>query len=139
MADAFVDTDVIVRLITRDDPAKAAAAAALFARVEIGQLRVAAPSSVIHDAVYVLGSPRLYALPRAEIRDALSALLGLSGFVVADRGVLLRALDVFVARRRLDFGDEMIVAAMAEAGATDLYSYDAHFDRVPGIERRPPS
>jgi predicted nucleic acid-binding protein len=138
VADAFVDTDVIVRLIAKDDPAKAAAAAVLFARVEIGELRAAAPGSVVHDAVYVLGSPRLYALPRAEIRAALGALLGLPGFVVADRAVLLRALDVFVARRRLDFGDAMIVAAMAEAGATELYSYDQGFDRVPGIERRPP-
>ena len=139
MADPFVDTDVVVRLITKDDPAKAAAAAALFARVEIGQLRVAAPSSVVHDAVYVLGSPRLYALQRAEIRDALAALLGLPGFVVPDRAVLLRALDVYVARRRLDFGGAMIVAAMMDAGATELYSHDADFDRVPGIERRPPS
>ena len=138
MPDAFVDTDVIVRLIAKDDAARAAAAAALFARVEIGQRRVVAPSSVIHDVVYVLGSPRLYAMPRSEIRAALATLLGLPGFVVPDRSVLLRALDVYVQRRRLDFGDAMIVAAMAEAGATNLYSYDADFERVPGIERRPP-
>ena len=99
---------------------------------------MAAPSSVIHDAVYVLASPRLYAIPRSEVRAALAALLGLPGFVVADRATLLRALDLFVARRRLDFGDAMIVAAMMEAGTRELYSYDADFDRVPGVVRRSP-
>lgn len=56
MADAYVDTDVLIRLLTGDDLAKQAAAAALFERVERGELTLAAPDTVIGDAVYVLRS-----------------------------------------------------------------------------------
>ncbi len=59
----YVDTDVIIRLGTGDDPAKQAAARALFRAVEEGRLTVAAPYTVIADAVFVLSSPRTYGLP----------------------------------------------------------------------------
>jgi predicted nucleic acid-binding protein len=59
MAYPFIDTDVIIRFLTGDDPRKQAAAAALFQRIEQGALTVAAPVMVIADAVFVLHSPRL--------------------------------------------------------------------------------
>lgn len=54
MALPFVDTDVLIRLLTGDDPAKQAQAADLFEQVERGELQLAAPNTVIADAVYVL-------------------------------------------------------------------------------------
>lgn len=63
MSAPFVDADVVVRLVTGDDPGKQAAARRLFDRVEAGDLVVATPVTTIADAVYVLASPRLYALP----------------------------------------------------------------------------
>jgi predicted nucleic acid-binding protein len=50
----LVDTDVIVRLVAGDDLAKQAAAAAPFQRVEEGAVTLAAPETVIADAVFVL-------------------------------------------------------------------------------------
>lgn len=63
MAIPFVDTDVIIRLLTGDDPVKQAQAASLFEQVEQGKLSLAAPDTVIADAVFVLASPRLYHVP----------------------------------------------------------------------------
>jgi predicted nucleic acid-binding protein len=131
----FVDTDVVLRLIAGDDPVKQAAAQALFEQVEAGSLTLRAPDTVIADAVFVLASTRLYALPRQLVRDKLAYLVSLPAFVVHNRRLLLRALDVF-AWVNVDFGDAMIVAAMEHRNAGAVYSYDHDFDRFPGITRR---
>lgn len=137
MSDPFVDADVLVRLITGDDPVKQAAATALFRRVASGDVVVRAPESVIADTVYVLSSSRLYALSRDRVREALAPLLGLPAFRVRNRSEVLRALDLY-ATTRLDFSDALLVAAMEQEGAAALYSYDRHFDRIAGIARREP-
>ena len=132
MREPFVDTDVLIRLLTGDDPLKQAQAAALFQRVESGQLTLSAPVTVIADTVYVLSSRRLYNLPRAQIRALLEPLLRLPGFKVQHRRALQLALVIYAASN-LDFGDALIVANMQLEGSTSLYSYDADFDRFAPI------
>lgn len=137
MTASFVDTDVLIRLLSGDDLAKQTAARALFEQVEQGTLELAAPDTVIADAVFVLSSPRLYHLPRAQVSALLSTLVRLPHFHVEHRGVVLRALDVY-ATANVDFGDAMTVAAMEEAQSQVLYSYDADFDRFPAVTRQEP-
>ena len=86
----------------------------------------------------MLSSKETYAWERSRIRGALGLLLEMEAFEVAERTVLKRALDVYVAHPRLDFGDATTVAAMQIEGVTELYAYDRDFDRVPGITRREP-
>lgn len=133
----FGDTDIIVRLLTGDDLAKQVAARALFQQVADGTLTIAAPVTVIADAVFVLASPRLYRLPRAQVRALLVPLVRLPHFRVRNRRSVLRALDLY-ATTNLDFGDAFIVATMEQQGARELYSYDTDFDRIPGIVRQTP-
>jgi predicted nucleic acid-binding protein len=137
MPEPFVDTDVLIRLLTGDDPHKQVRAKALFADVETGRLTVRAPDTVVADAVYVLASPRLYHLPRLDVRDLRKTLVGLPHFKVANRDVVLLALDIYAASA-LDFGDAMVLAAMQLAGSVDLYSYDRDFDRFPQVRRAEP-
>lgn len=138
MTDPFVDTDVIIRLLTQDDPVKEAQAAALFERVQAGSLTLQAPDTVIADAVYVLASPRLYRRSRAEVRDLLTPLVRLPGFQVRNKRAVLRALEVY-GGTNVDFGDAMIIAAMEQDGADTLYSYDRDFDRFAQVKRVEPS
>jgi predicted nucleic acid-binding protein len=133
----FLDTDIIIRLITGDDPVKQAASQALFERVEQGHETVQAPITVIADAVYVLSSPRLYHLPRAVIGAALVRLVRLPHFRVRQRRTVLRALALY-ANTNLDFGDVFILASMEQARSTTLYSYDQGFDRISSITRSEP-
>lgn len=137
MSDPFIDTDVIIRLLTGDDPRKQAEAAALFEQVAAGTLRIAAPDTVIADAVYVLASPRLYHVPRPQIEALLRPLVALPGFKVKNKRVVLLALRHY-ASSNIDFGDAMIVAGMQWAASTLLYSYDTDFDRFPNLSRRTP-
>lgn len=138
MAIPFVDTDVIIRLLTGDDPVKQAQAASLFEQVEQGKLSLAAPDTVIADAVFVLASPRLYDVPRAEVAALLIPLVQLSGFRITNRQAVLAALSLYGATPQLDFGDALLITSMQEAGAQTIYSYDRHFDGIPGLLRRQP-
>jgi predicted nucleic-acid-binding protein len=137
MTDPFIDTDVIIRLLTQDDLKKQGEAATLFEAVRAGELKVAAPDTVIADAVYVLSSPRLYKLPRSEVQELLSPLVRLPDFKIENRGAVLRALELY-ASTKVDFGDALIVASMEQAGSQIVYSYDTHFDRILSITRRSP-
>ncbi len=137
MSHPFIDTDVIIRLLTRDDLVKQEGAAALFEAVRAGKATVAAPDTVIADAVYVLSSPRLYNLPRSEVYELLSPLVRLPGFKLENRAAVLRALELY-ASTKVDFSDAVIVAAMEQADSQILYSYDTHFDRLRGITRVEP-
>jgi predicted nucleic acid-binding protein len=137
VSDPHIDTDVIVRLITRDDPAKQAAAAQLFQDIADGKLTVRAPVTVIADAVFVLCSKRLYNMPRPHAAAALARLVRIPRFRVDSRRTVLAALDLF-GSTNVDFGDSMLVASMRQTGATTLYSYDRDFDRFPTVVRQEP-
>lgn len=137
MSDPFIDTDVIIRLLTRDDVRKQAQAAALFKQVETGTLALEAPDTVIADAVYVLASPRLYARSRVEIQAMLTPLVRLAGFRVRQKRALLRALEIY-GTTHLGFGDAMILSTIERRGSQTLYSYDRGFDHIRGITRVEP-
>jgi predicted nucleic acid-binding protein len=72
------------------------------------------------------------------VASLLLPLVRLPGFRVENRRVVLAALAIYGATSQLDFGDAMIVAAMQESGASYVYSYDTHFDRIAGIIRQQP-
>src|SRR5712691_2276159 len=137
MTQPFIDTDVIIRFLTGDDLEKQAAASALFEQIEAGSLTVAAPDTVIADAVYVLSSRRLYNIARSEIRELLTPIVRLPHFRVQNQQSVLRALDLY-ASTKLDFGDVLIIGSMQEQDSNILYSYDADFDRIEGITRQKP-
>jgi len=133
----YVDTDVILRLITHDDFKKQEDSAKLFEKVEKGDLVLSAPDTVIADAVYVLSSPRLYNFPRAEIRDVLTAFLRLTNFKVDNKQAVITALD-FYANSKIDFGDVLLIALTLQTKTKEIYSYDRDFDKFAGIKRKEP-
>ncbi len=52
----FVDTNIFLRYLTRDDPDKAQACFELFKRAEANQITLTATETVIAEVVYVLSS-----------------------------------------------------------------------------------
>ncbi len=133
----FVDTNIFLRYLTRDDPDKAQACFELFKRAEANQITLTATETVVAEVVYVLSSKRTYNLPRDQIRARLYPLLTLQGLRLPQRRTVLRALDLYVAYE-IDFEDALIVAHMQRQAIRDVYSYDRDFDQVPGINRQEP-
>ena len=133
----FLDANVIIRYLTRDDPQKAQKCFELLQAAERDEVELITSESVIAEVVYVLSSPRLYGLSPERIRSLLLPIINLRGLKLSPRRLYLRALDLY-ATSRIDFEDALAVAHMERRGITEILSYDAHLDRIEGIERREP-
>lgn len=134
----FLDANVILRYLTRDDEAKAAACFALFQRVKQGQESVTSCEVILHEVLYVLTSRAHYDLSHAEAAARLRPILALRGLRLAKKRLYLRALDLYTAHPFLDFGDALAAAHMESQGLTAILSYDSDFDRLPGVQRIEP-
>ncbi|MBI2917404.1 MAG: PIN domain-containing protein [Chloroflexi bacterium] len=135
----FLDANVILRYLTRDDEAKAEACYQLFQQLKQGTEEVFTCEAVLAEVVYVLSSPRApYRLSHEEIRGRLLPILTLRGLKLPQKGVYVRALDIYSAFSFLDFEDALAVAHMERRGTQEVLSYDRDFDRVPGMIRVEP-
>jgi predicted nucleic acid-binding protein len=132
-----LDTNVIIRHITADDPALAPRARAFLRQVETGAEQVELPEAVILEAVQVLSSRVTYNRPRAEIAHALATIIRLRGVQRKFKRRSLRALDLY-ASTTLDFVDALLVAYAEHRTPPVVVSYDQDFDTIPGIQRRAP-
>ena len=133
----FVDTNVFIRYLTKDDPDKAQACFELFQEAQANQVVLTTTEAVITELVYVLSSKKTYGLARADIRARLYPLLSVPGLRLPHRQIYLRALDLYVSHP-LDFEDAVIATQMKRQNIGDLYSYDRGFDRLSGLTRHEP-
>jgi predicted nucleic acid-binding protein len=134
----FLDANIFVRYLTRDDPVKARSCHALLEQVGRGDETATSAEAIIAEVVYVLVSPRLYGLGRQDIRDRLRPVLALRGLRFPSKSACLRALDLFAAHPYLDFEDSLAIAHIEQRGLEAIVSYDRDFDRIPGIVREEP-
>ena len=135
----FLDANVILRYLTRDDEAKAEACYELFQRVQRGEEEISTFEAIVAEVVYVLSSPRLpYRLDHGEIQARLLPILTLRGLKLPHKRVCLRALDLYASSAFLDFEDALAVAHMERRRITEIVSYDRDFDRVAGLRRAEP-
>lgn len=123
-----LDTNLVVRVLTRDDPEQTDRAISVFARD-----RLWLPKTVLLECEGVLRSA--YSLSRRAILDAFRRLLGYRPLEVEDRAAVLQALHWYEAG--LDFADALHLASL-ESGAR-LASFDRELARrAGGIEGTPP-
>jgi predicted nucleic acid-binding protein len=102
-----VDTNVVVRLLTGDDPAQAARARAIFEREAILLTK-----TVMLESEWVLR--RLYRFGADRIADAFAALLALPDVTCEDSGAVADAIRWM--RDGLDFADALHLASARPAG-----------------------
>ncbi|MBI2872659.1 MAG: type II toxin-antitoxin system VapC family toxin [Chloroflexi bacterium] len=135
----FLDTNVILRYLTKDDEAKAEACYQLFQRVKQGGEELFTCEAIVTEVVYVLSSPRApYRLSHEEVSARLLPILTLRGLKLPQKRVYLRALDLYASSPFLDFEDALAVAHMEQRGMAEIISYDSDFDRVTGLQRVEP-
>jgi len=135
MRRAYVDANVILRFLTGEPPDMAAQARALFDAVERGEITLLIDEIVIAETVWVLHS--FYGYPNRDIARVIQELLSHSGLEAGDKPGLLAALSLF-ADKNIDFADALVAVHMGKQGEQEIFSFDHHFDRLPGIIRRSP-
>lgn len=136
----FLDTNVIIRYLTRDDEQKAEACYQLFRRVSTGDETLLTSETIIAEVTYVLSSNRApYHLSHNEIRVRLLPILMLRGLRMPQKQVCINALDIYGSSPSLDFEDALSVAHMQQQGITQIITYDRDFDQIPNIQRQEPT
>jgi len=134
----FLDANVFLRYLVAGDERKAEACFALFQRVKAGHEVVTTSEVIIAEVCYVLRSRAHYGLTPVDIGARLRPLLTLRGLKLAHKGACVRALDIWASHPRIDFEDALTVAHMERLGLTELFSYDADFDRITNVKRMEP-
>jgi len=132
---AGVDANVILRFLTGDPPDLAAQARTLFDAVDEGSVTLVLDDIVVAEVVWVLHS--FYRYPPRQIADVLQELLSHEGLENGNKPALLAALSLF-AEKNVGFTDALVAVRMAQQGIGEIFSFDRHFDRLPGVSRRLP-
>jgi len=133
---AVIDTNLLVRYLTEDDPSKANDVKRLLLKAEKDEIRLLIPSVVIAELVWVLQS--FYKLNRSEIVPLLNAILHTHGVEVSDRHVVSEAITLY-RDGTIDFIDAWIIAFAKAADIRSIYTFDRkHFKGIDGVDMMHP-
>lgn len=122
-----VDTNLLVRLLTQDDPRQTALAKS-FVRSGAWVSHL-----VLAEAVWVLSS--VFSLPPASLANSIRMLLEHESLVLQDADVVEAALRTFSDRPRLGFSDCLILEIARKAGHLPLGSFDRKFGKIEGVHK----
>jgi predicted nucleic-acid-binding protein len=122
-----VDTNVLIRLLTRDDVKQAAAADTFVAR------GAWVPHLAIAEAAWVLVS--VYDRSPAAVATAVEMLLSHEHLTVQDAEVVAAAVTQFRQHPRVGFADCLMVEVARKAGHVPLGTFDRDLGKMDGAER----
>ena len=122
-----VDTNVLVRLLARDDPRQAAAAESFVGGGAWVSHLVLAETTWVLSAVFARSS--------AQIAEAIGHLLEHETLVVQDPDVVALALAQMKTKPALGFSDCLILEVARKAGHLPLGTFDRALGRLPGASK----
>jgi predicted nucleic-acid-binding protein len=121
-----VDTNLLVRLITRDDANQTASAEAFVTKGAWASHLVLVEMTWVLDAVF--------GLSHAQIAVAIEMLLNHRDLVLQDADVVTAALAHYRKRPKLGFSDCMVLEVARKAGHLPLGTFDRPLGKLDGAE-----
>ena len=122
-----LDTNLLVRLVVRDDAAQLKVAEAFIAKgAWVSHL-------VLAETLWVLGT--VYARSAAQIAGALERLLSHRELTLQDADAVRLALDHYRARPSLGFSDCLVLEIARKAGHVPLGTLDQTLAKLDGAHR----
>jgi predicted nucleic-acid-binding protein len=122
-----VDTNVLVRLIARDDSRQAAAAESFIGK------GAWVPVLALAEAAWVLTS--VYELSANDLARAIEMLLNHRDLVLQDSETVAAALELFRAKPALGFSDCLMLQLARKAGHLPLGTFDRNLAKVEGAQK----
>ncbi len=116
-----LDTSILVRLLTNDDPRQAQKARAALDQAMQDQHQIWVSLVVTCELVWVL--QRLYGYDKAQLALALSAMLKFSGLEMENPKAVKTALNA-MRHSSADFADILLGYLSAEQGAAHVLTFD---------------
>ncbi len=122
-----VDTNVLVRLVSRDDPRQVAAAEAFVARgAWVSQV-------VLVEAIWVLAS--VYELEAPAVATAVDMLLNHQDLTLQDADAVTAALEQYRAKPAVSFSDCLVLEVARKWGHLPLGTFDRDLGKQDGAQR----
>jgi predicted nucleic-acid-binding protein len=122
-----IDTNVLVRMLARDDPKQ----------VRVADEFVAGGAWVsllaLAETIWVLTT--VYARDAAEIGASVEQLLNHKDLIFQDREVVAAALEIFRSRPALGFTDCVVLEVARKAGHLPLGTFDRNLSKIDGTEK----
>ncbi|MBI5150768.1 MAG: PIN domain-containing protein [Candidatus Omnitrophica bacterium] len=131
----FLDTNIILRYLTLDNPSKAQKCESLFQRVAAGREVLFTSTLVIAEVVWVL--EKAYKLSKTEIGGLVQKILNTPHIECDEKDVLMAAAGLY-GIKNIDFIDAYNAILMQVKKIETIYSYDTDFDSLPPLKRLEP-
>jgi len=126
-----LDTNILVRYLTQDDPVQSAKAAEILERRLTGKNPGFVSIVAMVETVWVLD--RAYFLTAQEIATAIERLLQVEVLAIESEQEVFTAM-VALKQGRGSFADALIAELGARAGCTRTLTFDQKAIRLPGFE-----
>ncbi|QPM67322.1 tRNA(fMet)-specific endonuclease VapC [Atribacter laminatus] len=127
---AWLDTNVILRFLLKEDPQLFQAVEPLFLQAEQGDLEIYIHPIIIAEIIWTLES--YYEYSKEKIAEVMIQLVEAKGVVVPDKEVIVGALQDYK-EKNVDFIDSYLVQYANKKGPLTVYTLDKkHFSRLNG-------
>ena len=130
MNKSYIDANVILRYLTQDPPGMAEKALKVFTDAKKGRVTLLISSLTVAEVVWVLES--YYGHSKNQISETLTHFLLCDGLEVESLDLLIGALNLYQ-EKNIDFADAVLASRALRKGPASIYSFDHHFNRIPGI------
>ncbi len=134
----FIDTNIFLRFLTRDDPKKAEHCRALLYAASEGRIKLYTTDLVFAELIWVLQSPKTYYLSPTEIRDLVIPLVMIKGLTFPAKRLFPEIMELFVSYH-VDFIEAYNAVIMHNQDIDLIYSYNSDFDLLENVTRMEPS
>jgi len=127
-----IDTNLLVRFLTDDEPNKAKAVDTLLLKAGRNELKILIPNVVIAELVWVLES--FYRMTADEIINLVEAILNTPGAEIQDKSIIAATLKLYRSKN-IDFIDAWIIAFAKNKQVKTIYTFDKkHFRDIGEVE-----
>ncbi len=131
----FLDTNVFIRYFEQEDEDKALSVERLFKRLIDGGITCFTNSMVIAEIVWIL--EKYYEWEKNEVCENIELILNTPNIRVANKNIIKNAVNTY-RNSNIDYIDSYNHAYIKAHNASQIYSYDTHYDRLEDIERLTP-
>jgi predicted nucleic acid-binding protein len=135
MRKIFIDTNIFIRYLTKDDPLKYDKCRRIFKEAIDGKITTTTSEMVIAELIWTLLS--YYKVPKAEVIEKVSIIVGTESLIIPDKYIITDAL-VLYSRKNIDYIDAYNAVFMKYNDINEIYSYERDFDAIETIKREEP-
>lgn len=128
MRKSLIDTNILIRFLTSDDPIQSDKAKRLFANAKKNEIVI--PDFILAESVWVL--LYIYKLSKPDILEKLESVLNFEKFEIK-RPVLRQALDLY-RQKNISFIDAYLGALSNNIKYKGLYTFDKALQKIKSIK-----